>query len=275
MSEHRDLLSDHAFIQKSIDLLAGGAAWGTGEFYIPAEGFTPVVKHNISEHLLKELAFAMLVEGRTPIDARLREGTLSIEIPQPADPAPEGFLRVEILRQTSSFDEPGQSILTGVRDLVQVSETLFQQLKYDPDSLSFAKRAMDSVHSALSVPAVLLDQSAVDSAHLLGLKGALILYRGEVQSLRHNLRFGLSNLADDILGASGKDMGMWWWNEDFIPQGGLRTNCINGPAYQVFSANGLDLHPVRNDELGALEIMKDSGLISNQSYGECRACYGI
>jgi hypothetical protein len=275
MSKERDLFDKHHFIQKSIELLASGAAWGSGHFYIPSLGFTPTVDHNLSDGVLKQLAMAMLVDGNVSVAGKLEHSKISVEVLRPDQPAPEGSASVEILRQTSSFDEPGQSILSGVRRLVDVSEKLFDQLQFDPSAIELAKRSLDSVHSALSVPGLLLDQSAINKAHPVSIKGALILYRGEVQNLRHNIRFGLSNLADEVELLSGEEIGGWWWNEDFIPQGGLRNICTNGPAYQVFSANGIDLHPVQNDELGALEMMRDSGFISNQSYNECRACYGL
>ena len=101
------------------------------------------------------------------------------------------------------------------------------------------------------------------------------MYRGEVQILRSNLRFGLGNLAEALETSTGSEIGTWWWNDDFIPQGRYRSLCSYGPMYQVFLAHGIDLHSVRDNEIRALEIAVSSGLLPTAALMECRDSYGL
>lgn len=274
MTDEQDLHRKYEFVQKSIDLLASGAAWGSGSFVIPAEGFAQSIRHNITETALASLAKNMLIDGVVTATGLIEGRQLEIEILDSGAESAEGAVSVNFQRQETSFQEPGISILHGLSDRLERADELLRAITYQTTVVTLLEQIMRSVHAALAIPGWLLDQASIDRAHPLSTMQALVLYRGEVQSLRSNIGFGLDRLAEELEGSSGKALGIWWWGSDIVPQGRIRNYCSYGPIYQVFLHNGIDLRPVREQELSAAKQLVDLGLLSHSTYQECLESYG-
>ena len=87
-----------------------------------------------------------------------------------------------------------------------------------------------------------------------------IQFKSEVDFLRHNIRFGLDQLAEPIGQALGISDLEWNWNHQWLPAG----TCKYGHVYQVFRSKGLLLEPIRASELGGIRLAVNSGLLSGQ-----------
>lgn len=274
MANERELYEKHSFVRKSIDLLASGVAWGSGNFVVPAKGFAPTIQHTITEGALGQIAKNMLIDGAVDVSGSIDDAQLKIEVVDSGTAPVEGTVSISFQRQDTSFEEPGTSILHGLSDRLERSEDLLRAITYEPMALTLLEQIMKSIHATLGIPGWLLDQSRIDRAHPGSTMQALVLYRGEVQSLRNNVRFGLDRLADDLEEGFGKPLGLWWWGADVIPQGRIRSFCSYGPIYQIFLRNGIDLSPVKEQELSGVKQLVESGLLSQSTYQECLVSYG-
>jgi hypothetical protein len=260
----------HGFIRRSIDLLAAGAAWRGGSF-TTREGNPSVDAHpSVSDATLVSTARSMLLTGAAGVAiAKVGDAMLISAAVQSAD-SPD-VDTIQIYRVESELDGKGRPILAPALDQVAAYEKLMETLARGIDAVEPIQMTLDAIHSVLGVRSYMLDQGRISQTHVLALKEGALMYNGEVQALRHNMFFGLNQVADrvaEILGLPGLQ---WRWNEEWD----LHGPCGYGVIYQIFLGQGLALEPIRSDEVGAMEMLVKSEIMSKQRLRDCLEKYGL
>jgi len=273
MSVTRDAYMKHGFIKQAIDLLADGTAWGGGAFstYGPAS-IPNEIAWGISEEILRQIALGILIDGATQLTCTLSTSPPSLDVVVGSGTDEPDTRTIEIKRRESSFDEPGQAILEKAKSHIELFEEVSEKLPLSAklaEPLAFAER---TIRSVLSVPNVLTDITQVGTVHPQFLIAGLFNFQFEVRIIRDNIRFGFLPLAGLIEERMSLEKVDWDWSEDWQPQEGM---CRYGAPYQVFLRNGIDLYPVKDNELGALEMLYKTGLVARSRVTQCRARYGL
>ncbi len=269
MSIDRKAYRDHDYIHRSIDILVAGAAWKAGHFASRASLGSVLPPDTVSPAALESIARDVLLDGRGYAAAQVNPKAPSFAPLQDPSKLPPGAVLVEFIRRVSSFEEPGQPILSRVYTSLELYEKALEQVRYNSAALDILAYAMAPLVSALSVQPYLLDQPQVPPTPIQALIVAAFNYQAEVRVLRHNLGYALDQLADKVADASGITDAYWAWHSEWTPEG----MCRYGPVYQVLRRKGIDLSPVRDSELGGLAKLRDAGLISNARFQACAATY--
>ncbi len=260
----------HDFIRTSIDLLCAGVSWRGGTFLahpaVPQDKILPI----LDEQSLTRLAKSMLLEGKALVAVTTTQGTISLAQIQSAEDAKDETI-ISIERVESSFSPGGEPILERVSSNIELYEKALEQSLINPAVTEILNFALPSIHSALAIPSVMLDETRFTQVPVQALMMGAIQYQAEVESLRHNLRFGLNEVCSLIAEAMDIEVVEWDWNEEWITSG----PCKFGHVYQVFRSKGIALDPIMNSELGGMKLALQARLISNQTYAECAASYGI
>ncbi len=261
----------HKFIQKSIDLIATGVAWGGGGFHALEGDIDGSVAQALSDYALVDLARGLLLFGGVRIGVAPAPGGVKVAIFEGAQ-AP-GTSVVNILRSDRGDDAEGEPVLAHALGAIDMYETLLGNLRTNqsPDLVDLLAYLQQSIHSALSIPGCMLEQPQIDQTNVIMLKQGAILFQSEVNLLRQNVRYGLNHVAHAMQDALHCGAIQWRWNAEWMTS----RPCEFGWVYQVFRSQGLILEPIRRDEVGALQLAHTHGFVSKRTVDECAASYGV
>ena len=269
MTITRNAYEKHNFIRTSIDLLCAGVSWRGGSFISEEDGKGKNLPA-LDEELLVEFARSMLLDGKAYVGVTSTEGKFKIEqIPDPDASKSETIITIE--RVESSFSLKGEPILERIGSNIELYEKALEQYSIIPAADELLDYVLPSIHSSLAIPSSMLDQTRITQVPVEALMMGAIQYQAEVEQLRHNLRYGLNQIGDLVAGILDIDIVSWEWNENWIVEG----PCKYGYVYQVFKSKGIALSPIMDSELGGMKLALQAGLISNHTYSECAASYGL
>lgn len=262
-----DAYLKHEFIKKSVDLLCAGAAWQGGSFVVDPTNESSKITPQVDTESLFSISKSLLLTGEC-ILAILSNDSNEIKFIN-RDEIDQNPIYTIIQRSISSFMPEGDPILKGFDSQLELYEDTFDLISGNPAIIPFFKNARSSIHSALAIQPYMLDQDLVLNTPAQSLMASAIQYKSEVSNIRHNIKFGLDNLGMQLAQSLDLDYLSWEWNKEWIPQG----QCKYGHVYQVFLSQGIALEPIKENELGALNIGVETGLIPQSLYTACKSSY--
>jgi hypothetical protein len=260
----------HDFIRNSVDLLCAGAAWRGGKFVAQPNTIPENIISALDKDALALLVKSMLLKGVALVAVTTEQDHVSVSHIHSTNDA-QGKTVIRIERVESSFDPTGEPILQRVITNVELYEKAMEQIPYNSDAVELLRYVLPSIHSALAIPPSMLDQTRISKTPVEELITGAIKYKSEVDSLRHNLRYGLNEVGDVFADTLAIESIQWEWNEEWI----LSGPCKFGHVYQVFLSKGITLDPIKNSELGGMKFAVQTGLLSNKTYDECATSYGV
>lgn len=262
------------FVRDAIDLLSAGASWGGGRFNAnhsaPYDLNLPILNQQTLNHLTR----TMLLEGKAFIKIEsTNEGVNVKQIQSSSDPNNDYIIVIE--RGESDLFPKGEPILDKYEFQINLYLKFMGLLKtnYNLDNSvkSLLINARSIMLSELGVPYCLLDISNISQVPVELLMEGANQFKFKVDSLRWNLMRGLDNVGFHLSGLLGINVGSWDWNLKWNNQ----KPCQYGHVYQMFLSKGIELEPIKEAELGGMLLDLQAGLISEKTYTECVATYGM
>lgn len=268
MSESKDAYEKHSFIKKSIDLITAGSAWKGGYFHSDTQDIPSGISNSFSEERIRKIALEILLEGKVFVSVEVNDTDLTFEMSNDSDPKSEGIEVFEFTRSRSSFDTPGQPILSKIMSNLEAYEEALSLLD-DPNNYKIIGTIKGTLHDVLGVQPILLDTGVADKQVTLALKAAAQQYKFVVSSLRQNIQYVFDQIGMEISRNTELDNVVWRWNDTWKPE----AMCEFGPVYQIFLSEGIDLRKIKEDELGALQIAVENELMPRSAYKKCLETY--